>query len=287
MQNQLFADPPVGHSFGWFNWKVSSDLRDVANVAHLAGLDACELTCGEPARDAALRNGTLSVPRVRLISLHLSDYRGYESQSADARTGAIQAAVDAITRQSISRTALHPDLAPHQAIDDLVAAGVPVGIENMDRNKDVCRTVEGTMQILDRHGVPLVLDLQHAFENASDHGTAPHELVEQFVRAACVDGRQGLSHLHVSGEISEAGTQKRNHASLLDATNRVEILRALRSVRELNDGRAPAIILEGDYTEGLTVLANEHDPAQIAEVSAVVSERMKRERELILNELGV
>lgn len=286
MHNQLYVKPPVGHSFGWFNWKVSANLRDVANVMRTAGLDACELTCGEPARDEALCRETLSVPGVRMVSLHLSDYRGYESQPIEARAAAIRTAADVVTRHSVARTALHPDLAPSQAIDDLVAAGVPVGIENMDRSKNVCRTVAEAMQILDRHGVPLVLDLQHAFENASDQGVAPHELVEEFVRAASAHGRQGLSHLHVSGEISEAGSQKLNHASLLKATNRAEILRALRSVRDLNDGRAPAIILEGDYTHGIAVRAHEHDPAHIVEASAVVSDRMRRERELILNEIG-
>ncbi len=287
MKIETFEVPPVGHSLGWFNWKVSPNLRDMTSLIRSAGLDACELTCGIPERDAALEHGELGANlSLRKISMHLGDFRSFETLLSDEREVTSQFVARLSNRHSVSSTALHPDLAPDVAIRELKAAGVPVAIENMDRLKGTSRTVAEVMVVIDRNTVPLVLDLQHAFENAVDAGIAPHELVRDFATEATQHNRIGIAHLHVSGEVSETGTQRSNHASLGVSTNRDEIFRSLKIVRDVYDGRLPAIILEGDYSVGLPARAEPLRQEQIDEATSTIAERMRRERELVLNELG-
>lgn len=161
---------------------------------------------------------------------------------------------------------------------------MPLGIENLDSRNSTGRTVAEVMSVCETHGTPLVLDLQHAFENAPDYDAAEFvALAADFASAALRSN--GLSHLHVSGEIRVAGEQLECHASLLTATNSDAILDGLRAVNKICGGRLPPIILEGDYLPGVPYLTSPLDDDRQLELAETAALNMRAERELILREV--
>ncbi len=98
----------------------------------------------------------------------------------------------------------------------------------MDREKNHGKKVEEIEYLVASNGVPGVIDLQHLYEVALDNGDSLDTLARNFAEAML--RHHGITHLHVSGEVSEGGIQIVKHAQLTIATNRKAILNALDTV---------------------------------------------------------
>jgi uncharacterized protein (UPF0276 family) len=119
---------------------------------------------------------------------------------------------------------------PVESYGKMVAAGVPLAIENMDVGKDSGFDLFELARILLKTGCKIVLDAQHAYEQ-DHHMFYAKDLLDMFERH--------LAHLHVSGE-----TETNNHSLVHKAKNAKKIVEFVGKV--LSVKRVP-IILEGEY----------------------------------------
>jgi len=133
----------------------------------------------------------------------------------------------------ISGFVFHPDTIAN--FIGLEVIGLPVLIENMDRNKKIGISAEDIAAIKDDYNFGFVLDLQHAFEHDPSMDLA-NEMLQ-------IMGER-LSHLHVSGEFGD-----HHHIPLHLAQNQEAIGRILKLMPSV------PVILEGVFM-GLEPLAS-------------------------------
>lgn len=233
---------PVGPSTGWLSAKFTPALGPHNALLAETPATAAEMVCGRDERQRAMLVGDFD-PELVFRSLHLGSFNGFEVKLTEHQRRLIDDLADIWRRHGVQGAAAHPDQMPPHMYEVLKQAGITVGIENMDRNKFVGRTVEQVDILIATHRTPAVLDLQHAFELSVDSGIPYDEVIQRLVKS--MDSQGGITHLHVSGELTEGGEQILPHALLTMATNREAILNALNIVLTSREGPFP-IILEGD-----------------------------------------
>lgn len=273
----------IGPSTGWLSAKLGPSLALHARILDDSNSTAAELMFGDRERIDAMCSQDLVTrsSKIKFLSLHLPGF-GEDFSESSSRTR--HDLLKIFSRHRIHGTALHPDLTPASAFEILKSMNIPIGIENMDRLKNDGKDAASILKLCERFQTKAVIDVQHAYENSVDANEKGPTVASELLHALKNPNR--ISHLHVSGEISSAsGKQEHNHASLLDATNRDEILTTLKEIAA-NVDVLPPIILEGDplpeFPVGFYMTAS---AAQIRKAAGYAAERITKERELILEAL--
>ena len=214
----------IGPSNGWLFAQGIFDLRKHQNFLDEAGANAVELAMylGEEERQEALLSGKLDTS---FISLHLDDY--YPDRSLDEQVLLAKTIFD--KHQAVVGI-IHPVNIPSFYLEALVAAGICVAIENMDKNKPCCYDIKELRGLIEKFGLKFILDVQHAFE----HDTSMDYTWDLFEMT-----KVNLQYLHVSGQ-----TKKNNHSLVHKAENAAAIIELLSRV--FAQTKIP-IILEGQY----------------------------------------
>ena len=277
----------IGHSNGWLCAVLGSEYSHTDQVVRASNSSACELVIDRDERlNQLLRLDVHPQWELDFCSLHLPDLSDIELLPFEERQELGEKFNTLREKFKFSTGSLHPDLASLDTTTWLADLGLPFGIENMDRTKQSHRSLEEVTATLSSWQVPLVLDVQHAFEISVDGGGNGIELSVELARAAYE--RSGITHLHVSGEISSGdGTQLDNHASLVWATNTKTIIEAVREIVRLND-KPVKVILEGNYlpphSPGMPVerLSNAE---QIPDLIELAAHNMARERDILMEGL--
>lgn len=280
-------DITIGHSNGWLCAILGPEYSFTDQAIRYSNAQACELAIDREERlENLLLPGLAPQWDLNFCSLHLPNLSDVDLLPHEERNilgGKFQRLHDAF---GFSTGALHPDLASLETNRWLVDLQLPFGIENLDRNKRSFRSLQEMKAALDSWQVPLVLDVQHAFENCVDNGGNGVELSVELALHAYAN--TGVTHLHVSGEISsEDKTQLDCHASLLWSTNAKAIISAVREIVKLSD-EPLKIILEGNYLPPQTPgapLATLESPDQVPELISIAARNMKRERDILMGEL--
>jgi len=216
----------IGPSIGWIFAQGIYDLTKHEKFLQEVGASATELVMYlvEEKRQQALLNG--DPMGMAFTTVHLDDL------SPDRPSeGQVALAKKIVDRHKAAAAVAHPVNNPVSYYEDLLAAGVPAAIENMDRNKVRGHAIWELRDLIEKHGLKFVLDVQHAYEH--DPGmTYAWELYQM--------GSPNLVYLHVSGQ-----SEKSIHSLVHLAENGAAIIHFLGKV--FSEKKLP-IILEGQYT---------------------------------------
>lgn len=243
---------PIGPSTGWLSAKIGTDLATQEAVLSETPASAAEMVWEDGARRRAMLSRALEVELV-YKSLHLGSFTDFGVSLTPEQRDLVSDIARIWNAHGLVGSSAHPDQTPAHMYGILREAGITVAIENMDRKKSVGRTIQEVDLLIARHQTPGVLDLQHAYELSVDSGVSFNEVVERLT--AAMAGFGGITHLHVSGELSEDGAQLVPHVQLTVATNREAILSAL-DIALHAAGRPLPIILEGDPLPEVSFLSH-------------------------------
>jgi hypothetical protein len=211
-------------------------------ILQLSGASAVEMVWNDAERRTAMLEGSIEAD-LQYRSLHLGSFTEFGLSLSPQQADVLRDIRRISEQYALHGSSIHPDIAPFHIYGMLQDRGIPVGIENMDRHKERGRSIEEIEYLVASANAPGVIDLQHCYEVAKDCGHSLDEFARGFAHAMLRCG--GITHLHVSGEISENGVQVANHVQLTVATNADAILKTLDSVLSIAGNKVP-IILEGD-----------------------------------------
>lgn len=231
----------IGPSVGWYFAQGIYPMANHISFLKQVGATAVEvpLTGFDPEdkRFAALvKAGNLKAELAFLAhkSLHLPDYNG-ETDSEGAEQGILVQQFK--EKRGFDLAVIHPlkwhGEYPERYFEEFTARGIPLAIENMDKDKESGFLIKDLVRLLEAHDLSFVLDLQHAYEQDPKMGHA---------RDLFAATQHRLSHLHVSGE-----STSNIHSLVRWADNRAVIMEFLT---EIFSQKPVSIILEGKYTRG-------------------------------------
>ncbi len=191
---------PIGHSLGWVAAKVSSHMRDLNDIVGTTKGSAVELVIGplSHARTQHCLTEEILASEISYRSIHLPSFEHIASSELML---CIRAWSLIVERHGFQTAVFHPFpnciefLSSLRQWSDLP---IPFAIENMDCNKNMYQTVEDVTDLLRATRLPLVLDLQHAWEAAQRSRRHFLFFVQTLTKTALQNG--GIRHLHVSGE---------------------------------------------------------------------------------------
>jgi hypothetical protein len=233
----------IGPSDGWLFAQEIYDLAKHKKFLQEAGANATELVMdmSKERRQKSLTNGDqMDFP---FVSIHLDDYYPDGSLFQQVKT-----AKDIFDKHKATYGVLHPVGVPSFYIESLTAIGIPVAIENMDKNKPCGYTRYELWRLIEKFHLKFVLDLQHAYEHDSGMAYA----WDLFQMAG-----PELVYLHVSGQ-----SEKTIHSLVHLADNKDSIVKLLGKI--FSKKKLP-IILEGQY---------------------ITAQEVKKEIEFLKKELG-
>jgi hypothetical protein len=215
----------VGPSNGWLFAKKIFDPAEHKKFLNEAGANAAELVMGlnEPQRQESMLSGDPT--GLIVTSVHLDGY--YADIPKEKQISLAKTICD---RHRALAAVAHPVDIPEFFFDDLITVGVPVAIENMDKAKTSGYDPEELWNLMEKHSLVFVEDVQHAYEHGADMRLA-WDLFWM--------GRNRLRYLHVSGQNSAD-----IHALVYKADNRKTVIEFVGKV--LSQIQVP-IILEGKY----------------------------------------
>jgi len=241
----------IGPSNGWIYASKTYDVKEHNKILKTVRARAVELALvfPEEARIQALRQEEVFTMWLEYVSLHLPDYnpnQPVEAQVALASEmvglhGAAVALMHPSSRvKAVDGVPLEQQIAESRAPNSFYVAmkqaGVPLAIENMDKDKLSGYNIDELYMNCGLHDLAFVLDVQHAFEHDHDMGYAK-ELLDLM--------EDRLVHLHVSGATAK-DVQDRNHQLVHKSDNREAIVRFTHGL--LQRKNVP-IILEGRYAD--------------------------------------
>jgi hypothetical protein len=273
---------PLGPSTGWLAAKLGPNLKDHSRVLKQADATAVEMVAVGQDRIQAMLRGLIEAPQL-YTSLHLA-FPPSSSQSlslASGEDGLLDDLADIVRNHGIRAAPLHPPQVSPVMCKALQNRDIPFAIENMDRNSPNGQSAKEIQNLMAEFGTPGVLDVQHAYEISKDNSGNGIDLSRHLAEAMMQEG--GIAHLHVSGERSLRGKQTENHAQIHVATNRREIVEAVRQILDIA-GPTP-VILEGEYLPDVEYDYEPRDEAEREELLDRAADDMRRERECLLNEL--
>jgi len=217
----------IGPSNGWLFAQKIYDLPAHQKFLKEAGANAVELVMwlGEEERQKMLLSGKMDAA---FISVHLDDY--YPDKPLHEQ---ILPAKKIFDRHKARAAVMHPVENPESFYEALMTAGISVHIENMDKNKPRGYHPKELWDLMEKHGLGFVLDIQHAFEHDKDMRYAWY-LFEM--------GRTRLRYLHVSGQSPES------IHSLVHKSNTNNAKMIVDFVGKVMAQIRVPIILEGQYT---------------------------------------
>ena len=272
--------PPIGHSTGWLSTRnVCTSLTEHAMTIREAGGDAMEIFWKHPVvRDTAAFETWRK--DFRHVSLHLASFE--DSTSKEDLVAEFDAIAAYGSTLQTRATVVHPQYCTDELYTLMRERRIPVTVENMDRRQTSGYSLEELLFLRQKHNVMFCLDLQHAYERSVDAKLHNDAFCKAYVAMMLEGGR--LSVLHVSGETTDAsGVQQQSHTSLHHATNREEIVYALRSV--LRQAEVP-IILEGDYLAHLPTNFTPASEADAHDICRRAMATMREERAWLCRELA-
>lgn len=217
----------IGPSTGWIYAHGIFDIRTHEKIVRESGANTLEMCVGS---DEERINGLLRAPRflgLTSVFAHL-DYN--PKKSLDEQ---VEIFKKLYFGQVFNNSANHPNEIPEKYWEKLSATGIPVSIENMDKNKKSGFNIEELNNLMKRFNLGFVLDVQHAYE----HDTTMREYAYDLLQM----GKEKLKYLHVSGE-----TENNNHALLHQANNASQIISFLGDIFSVKN---VPIILEGKYKD--------------------------------------
>lgn len=106
-------------------------------------------------------------PALTYKSLHLGSFEDLGVELSRDQQRVIQDIASIWNRHGRHGTSSHPDQVPEHVCRILQYAGIPIAIENMERQKAVGRSVEEVELLIAAHDTPGALDLQHASKSFS------------------------------------------------------------------------------------------------------------------------
>jgi len=216
----------IGPSNGWLYARNIFSLKKHKEFLKRAGANAIEFCETEDERRVESLFNDEEFGEFRHISLHLSDYD--DSQPEFSQISLVKKVFE---RRRPIACLIHPLRIPESYLEALVNQGIPIVIENMDKNKNSGYVLKELELLLRNFGLKFVLDIQHAFE----HDPTMKYAMDLFQMAG-----NKLVYFHVSGE-----TKDNNHVLVNRSENCKAITDFLGAVfSEIN----VPIILEGEYT---------------------------------------
>lgn len=220
----------IGPTNGWLFAQKIYDLPAHQKFLKEAGANAVELVIylGEEGRQKILLSGKIDTS---FVSLHLDDY--YPEKSLSNQALLVKTIFD--KHQAVAGV-MHPINIPDFYLESLAALEVYVAIENMDKNKPCGYAIKELRDLIEKHGLKFVLDLQHAFE---------HDLDMNYAWDLFQMAGPNVIYLHVSGQ-----SEKSIHSLVHQAENTTAIVNFLGKV--FSEKKLP-IILEGQYTTAFQV----------------------------------
>lgn len=222
----------IGPSTGWLYAKGIYSLSRQEAILNEAGANSAEICLNgwsaDDKRMLSLREGRVFGSALLYRSLHLPPLNG------DGLENQIATAVEAVVRSGATAAVVHPlkmrGEYPVKHYEKMVAAGIPVAIENMDSKKDSGFNLAELEALVSTDGCSFVLDVQHAYEHDPEMGYA-RDLLESL--------KDKLTHIHISGETSD-----NIHALVCRASNAKKIVEFTREALSVKD---VPLIIEGEY----------------------------------------
>lgn len=229
----------VGPSTGWLYAQGILSLVRQGALLREAGANSVEVCLDrvggrtDSRRVRSLgRGGVFGAQSLVYRSLHLPDVNGQEPKHLALMARNLVALCDAAV------AVIHPlkigDDYPRRYYEEMVTAGVPLALENMDSRQSSGFKPEELEELMASVGCGFVLDVQHACERDSTMKYAA-DLLESL--------SGNLMHLHVSGE-----TDSNIHSLVCKATNATRIVDFVGRV--LSVKKVP-LILEGKYKDAV------------------------------------
>jgi hypothetical protein len=277
---RVTARPSIGFSNGWLNAKLTKSLSQQSKIMHLGRAETCEMVCDE----IIGLNMKSKFRDLQSNSIHLPSFSKFKNSSKGKLLSVGKSLEHVFSYHGADRATIHADVVSFELISWLKQFNVPVAIENMDRNKESGKLPLEIIRQCNENKVPLVLDLQHAFEISVDLYGEGFESEVAIQLAKLAKKSCGISQIHLSGEICFKDVVINNHALLMQSTNRRQILDSLVAVRSILGGNLPPIILEGDYLPLVSLGQKEGKLFETYANMAVVN--MNIEKNLLLSELG-
>ncbi|MEM7672859.1 MAG: hypothetical protein AAF212_05915 [Verrucomicrobiota bacterium] len=232
----------IGPSTGWLSAKICSDFRIHHKITESSSATAVEVVWSPGFRKRAFEQESIH-EGVPYKSLHLSSFRGFQEPLTGEQNRQLEDIRAIIDKFGFHNTTVHPDTISPFLYKVFENSGIPISIENMDREKVFGQRADDLLIVMKNHHLGGVIDLQHAYELSCDTGESYTEIVKDLTNA--LERGRGISHVHVSGETSVAGQQIEGHAQLMVSSNAEVILGGIETVFEITGKRHP-IILEGD-----------------------------------------
>ena len=273
----LSESPMIGHSMGWLSSKCSPSIHLRSLLISMSGNQISEIICSD---DEGLEISSQN----KYLSIHLPSYSNFKNATKSKLNYTGKATRNIFKSTNAFNATLHSDLANEDLVKWLKNLDIPLSLENMGREKASGKLPLDVIRKSKEYKLPIVLDLQHAYEISLDlYGQdKTSEIAVQL--ATLAKKAYGISLIHLSGEISLNNKVFSNHASLLSATNKTQIFDALIKVCKILDGHIPPIILEGDYLP--FIKPGLKSQKSISNILSTAAFNMKLEKDLVLNVLG-
>ena len=226
----------IGFSTGCLHYRADIPIVDKLKIFLRSGATVVELSFGTPKQlfefslDEAIKSKLMKFSKIT-VHAPFKEIRYFDDTGNTDEV--IIKLKELFDNLPISGFVFHPDTIAN--FIGLEVIGLPVLIENMDRNKKIGISAEDIAAIKDDYNFGFVLDLQHAFEHDPSMDLA-NEMLQ-------IMGER-LSHLHVSGEFGD-----HHHIPLHLAQNQEAIGRILKLMPSV------PVILEGVFM-GLEPLAS-------------------------------
>jgi hypothetical protein len=233
MWKAMCSDLIIGPSTGWLYAAGIYSLKQQQIFLEAVGVNGVEVILlnwnAKDKRMLSLKTKeSFDAQVITHRSLHLPDV------SAEAPEHQLAMAKEMVTRTGATVALTHPLKAdgryPMECYEQMMAAGIPLAIENMDKQKPSGFDLAELEKIAIAVDCRFVLDVQHAYEHDPDMKYAD-ELLAAF--------KDRLAHLHVSGE-----TENNSHSLVCRARNANKIVDFVG--RTLAVKHVP-LILEGKY----------------------------------------
>jgi len=226
----------IGPSIGWIFAQGVYPLAFHKKYLVEAKASAAEMVMyfEENQRQQALLNGdSLDVP---FITVHLDDVNADMPPEVINERVAISKKI--VFRHKAQAAVVHPVTNPESFYAKLMDAGVPVAIENMDKEKPCGYHPRELWHLMEKFGLSFVLDTLHAW----DHGADMRYAMDLFDM-----GRTRLCYLHVSGQSKENIHSLVHKAEPKNAKSIVEFIGKV-----LSQIHVP-IILEGKFITAIDI----------------------------------
>ena len=139
----ISGDSPIGPSTGWLSLKLGPAISVHREVLTASGASASEMVLHGEDRLHAMLGESSDLPALRYRALHLGNFGDFRTAISPTQDYFLRD-IGRITEQHrLQGTSLHPDTTPLHVYQLLRDHKVPLGIENMDRNKASGRDGQG------------------------------------------------------------------------------------------------------------------------------------------------